>query len=311
MSSELIVVQRSGLADTCGAEPGWVCEQVYEATGNEVLAKVLGFLQGTPLRILVIVALGLLVSRLLKRAVERVAVRISARASGYDPRVESRVTTIKGTLRVAIAIAVWAVVLFTALGEAGINLGPVIAGAGIAGLAIGFGAQNLVRDVVSGLFILAEDQFGVGDFVDLGEVKGTVEAVSLRTSRIRALDGTLWFVPNGTISSAGNGSRDWRRVVLDVGVGYNADITKATEVIQRTAEEVCAAHERDCVEPPTIWGVQSLDADAVTIRLVVKAVPGKHPALERALNAAMKDALDAEGIEIPFPQRTVWLRQDA
>src|SRR6185369_16289116 len=134
--------------------------------------------------------------------------------------------------------AIWTVAAFMVLGEFGINLGPLIAGAGIIGVAIGFGSQSLVKDFLAGIFILVEDQYGVGDTVDLGEAVGVVEVVSLRTTRLRSVDGTVWHVPNGEIGRVGNKSQHWSRALLDVQVAYTTDITEARSVIKGVADQV-------------------------------------------------------------------------
>jgi small conductance mechanosensitive channel len=196
------------------------------------------------------------------------------------------------------------------MAEIGLNLGPLIAGAGIVGIALGFGAQNLVRDFVSGVFMLAEDQYGVGDVIDAGPATGRVEGVSLRTTRIRDVDGTVWHMPNGEITRIGNKSQQWARAVLDVDVAYDTDIALAKEVIKTTADAMWRdeAGATTMLEEPEVWGVENLGADGIAIRLVVKTAPNEQLAVERELRGRVKEALDQAGIEIPFPQRTVWHR---
>jgi moderate conductance mechanosensitive channel len=194
-----------------------------------------------------------------------------------------------------------------------VQLAPLIAGAGIAGVALGFGAQSLVKDCISGLFMLLEDQFGIGDVVDLGEAVGTVEAISLRATVLRGVDGTVWHVPNGEVQRVGNKSQLWSVALVDVPVAYDTDLAAAREVILHCAQEVAAHDEWSAVvlEPPQLLGVEALAADGVTIRVTVKTKPGSQWALQRELREAFKRALHEAGIEIPFPQRTIWVRQDA
>jgi moderate conductance mechanosensitive channel len=219
-----------------------------------------------------------------------------------------------GALATSIARAiVWTIAVLTILSTAfGISLGPFIAGAGILGIAIGFGAQDLVKDFISGVFMLAEDQYGVGDIVDVGDAVGVVEGITLRTTRIRDVTGTLWHVPNGEITRVGNMSQEWARALLDIGVAYGTDIDAASELIQRVASEM--AQEEDYLETflddPEIWGVENLGNDSVDIRLVIKTEPGKQYAIARELRRRIKNAFDAAEVEIPFPQRTVWLRTE-
>jgi len=202
--------------------------------------------------------------------------------------------------------------LLLILGELGVNLAPLIAGAGIVGLALGFGAQSLVRDMISGFFLLMEDQLGVGDIVDLGEAVGTVEKVTLRTTTVRALSGTLWHVPNGEILRVGNLSQNWSRALVDVDVAYDSDLAEASAVIQAAADALWEdpAFRPFLVEQPEVMGVEHLAADGVTIRLGVKTEPAAQFKVQRTLRARIKAALDEAGIEIPFPQRTVWFRHD-
>ena len=204
---------------------------------------------------------------------------------------------------------IYLIAILVALGEFEINLGPLIAGAGIAGVAIGFGAQSLVRDFLSGIFMLTEDQFGVGDVVDVGEASGTVEAVSLRTTKLRDVEGVVWYVPNGEIRRVGNKSQLWARAIMDIEVAYDTDLDHAADIIKGVADRVWEEqHEEATVlEEPAIWGVQNFGADAIAIRLAVKTEPGEQWATARLLRGRIKTAFDEAGIDIPFPQRTVWL----
>ncbi len=160
--------------------------------------------------------------------------------------------------------------------------------------------------------MIMEDQFGVGDIVDVGEASGTVEAITLRTTRIRDISGTLWHVPNGEVKRIGNMSQLWSRALLDIGVAYDTDLPHATRVLKATADLMAAEEEwaEFFFEEAEVWGVQALAANEITIRVVAKVIPAKQWAIERELRARIKDAFDEAGIEIPFPQRTIWLRQD-
>jgi small conductance mechanosensitive channel len=208
------------------------------------------------------------------------------------------------------AVTVWTIAGLMALAELGLNLGPLIAGAGIVGVAIGFGAQNLVRDFLSGVFMLIEDQYGVGDVIDAGPATGTVESIGLRSTRLRDVNGTVWHLPNGQIERVGNRSQQWSRAVLDVDVSYATEIARATDVIRRAAEAMCAdpAFAESVLSAPEVWGVEDLGADSVAIRVVLKTTPHDQLKVTRELRARIKDAFDAAGIEIPFAQRTVWHR---
>ena len=230
-----------------------------------------------------------------------------------EQRSAARAETLTSVLSSAATMVIWSVAGLMILGEVGISLAPLIAGAGIAGVAIGFGAQSIVRDFLTGFFMLVEDQYGVGDVVDVGEVSGTVERVTLRTTVLRDVTGNVWHVPNGEISRVGNMSQLWSRAVLDIDVAYDTDLRYAQGIIQRVADELWEDEEfegGDIIEPPEAWGIENLGADGISIRLVVKTDPAEQWAVARELRLRIKEAFDEAGIEIPFPQRTVWLNQD-
>jgi small conductance mechanosensitive channel len=209
--------------------------------------------------------------------------------------------------------AVAAVVLLTVLDELGIPTAPLLASAGIVGVAVGFGAQALVRDVISGIFMLAEDQYGVGDVVDLGDASGVVEAVGLRVTRVRDVDGTVWYIRNGQVERVGNRSQGWARAVLDVGIAYGEDVTRAEQLLL----EVAAALKADddfgplVLEEPEMWGVESVSADGVVLRLVVKTQPLQQWAVARELRRRIKERFDAEGVRVAHPANAVWVAGDA
>lgn len=250
---------------------------------------------------------GIFIRRLVRRVVERPGL-----AQGAADRARTRSQTISSVLQALARTVIWGMATLLVLGEFGFDLAPLIAGAGIIGLAVGFGAQGLVSDFVSGLFMLLEDQYGVGDWVDLGEATGTVEHMGLRTTRVRSLDGLLWTVRNGEIARTANANQGWGRAVVDVGVGYDADLRAAQELILGAAQEVAddPDHAATFLDGPEIWGIQDLGDDAVSIRLVARTQPGAQWGAARALRLRVKEVLDAEGVEIPFPQRTVWLRTE-
>ena len=226
-------------------------------------------------------------------------------------RSTARAETIGLVLRSIVVAAVWSVGSLLVLGQLDIDLAPLIAGAGIGGIALGFGAQSIVKDFLSGLFMLIEDQYGVGDIIDVGDATGTVEKVSLRSTTIRDVYGTVWHFPNGEILRVGNYSQLWSRALIDVEVAYDTDLELAQGVIQRVGDGLWEDPEwggDEVMERPEVWGVQSLGASSVALRLVVKTEPSKQWAVERELRLRLKNALDEAGIEIPFPQQTVWFR---
>ena len=317
------------LIAACGDDPGWLCEFVYDVTGNGFVAQISDRVAAVLFILLLAWVLSALAHRHLARALARMMAPDRAAAARHlnrlgldsadaliapdlaggrsDPRREARLTSITAVLGSTISIAI-----LIALGQVGINLGPLIAGAGIAGVALGFGAQSLVKDCIAGLFMLLEDQYGIGDVVDLDEATGVVEKISLRTTVLRGLDGTVWHVPNGEVQRVGNMSQLWSVALVDVDVAYDSDLAEARRVILECAEEVTTREEwSDLVlEEPNLLGVEALGADGITIRMTVRTKPGSQWGLQRALREELKRALDGAGIEIPFPQRTVWFRQD-
>lgn len=316
------------LRSVCGDDPGRICRTVLDATDNRTLAELGDWLVGPPLRILLILLVAVIINRIARRAVKRMlrgmasgamrerlgAVRKRTPAAFLETqetnlRAEQRANALSGVLRSIVSFVIFAIAGFMVLDELGVNLAPLLAGAGVVGLAIGFGSQALVKDFLSGMFILVEDQFGVGDVVDLDGTSGTVEAISLRTTQLRSVEGTVWHVPNGEIRRVGNMSKHWSRAVLDVEVAYGTDIEQARAVIKRVADDVWRT-SGDVLEEPDVQGVERLGASGVTIRTLVKTTPSQQWEVSRLLRERIKAAFDAEGIEIPFPQQTVWHRSE-
>ena len=259
-----------------------------------------------------VIVTAALASWVLGAVISRFARRVADKTAANKERADTRADTISSVLTAMGRVVVWTLAVLLVLGELGFDLAPMIAGAGIVGVAVGFGAQSLVADFLSGLFMLMEDQYGVGDWVDVGDTSGTVEHVGLRTTRIRSLDGLLWTVRNGEIVRTANANQGWGRAVVDIGVGYDVDLDDAQSLIHQVAmdakdDPVLAPKFQD---DPEIWGIQELGDDAVTIRLVIKSSPGDQWGLARALRLRIKKALDERGMEIPFPQRTIWLRTE-
>ena len=323
-----------GLIDACGeSNRGFVCERVYDWTENSGLATAADWLLDRPIRIAIILLVGWIVTRVAKRAIVRFTKRIASapgssrlqklREKGpgralmdeaEQSRAEARAETLGHVLRSVVVALVWTFVALIILGEIGVNLGPLIAGAGIGGVALGFGAQSIVKDFLSGLFMLIEDHYGVGDFVDLGYASGTVEEVSLRSTTIRDVRGTVWHVPNGEIARVGNYSQLWSKAVVDIEVAYGTDARLAMGIMQQVANDLWSDPEwggDELSEAPTVFGIQSLGASGVGLRLAVKTEPAMQWAVEREIRLRLKEAFDAAGIEIPFPQQTTWLRDDS
>ena len=321
LETTIAAVSAEQLRRACGEEPGWFCRNVLDWTGNRTLAEMADFFIGKPLTITAILVAAWVLNRLARRGMktvlrtlrsgavqERVGqLRASTPAAllqtqEHSVRAEQRITALTSVLRSLVTVVIYTVATFMVLGEVGINLGPLLAGAGILGVALGFGSQSLVKDFISGLFILIEDQFGVGDIVDLdGQTRGVVDAVSLRTTRLRAVDGTLWHVPNGEIRRVGNQSQHWSRAVMDIEVALDADLERAESLIENVAEEV-AQEDRDVIETPQLWGVERIGPNGIVLRLVVKTRPSQQFRVSRELRRRIKAAFDREGIPIPSAQ---------
>ena len=316
----------------CGStdEAGAVCEAVFRFTGNESVARASDVFVAKPAKIVLILILAWLASHLLRRAINRFTrglgtvsadvVSVADRSSGSllgtsstkTQRGVQRAETIGALLGSVASAGVWGLAALMVLGELGVQLGPLLAGAGLVGVAVGFGAQNLVRDFLSGIFMLIEDQYGVGDIIDVGPATGTVEGVSLRTTRLRDVEGNVWHVPNGFIDRVANKSQEWSRSLLDIPVAYDTDTNEASAIIKEVADATWSDpdwQDRILAEPE-VWGVEAFGADGVVIRLVVKTAPLMQWKVGRELRARIKRAFDAAGIEIPFPQRTVWHRDE-
>ncbi|MGW8376888.1 mechanosensitive ion channel family protein [Streptomyces sp. ODS28] len=302
------------------AVPGWVQDN-------------LGTLIGVPVRILVIVVAAVIVRAIAKRAITRVVKRILQPANGEedaprrtgrgpavlqrdrsraDERRQQRARTIGSVLSSIVTIVVAVMALAMILDQVGIALGPLLASAGVVGLAIGFGAQSLVADYLSGMLIMVEDQYGVGDSVDLGEAIGEVEHVGLRLTQVRDLNGGLWHIRNGEILRVRNDSQEWARAVLDVPVAYDSNLDTVYSVLEETGQSLRqdATYGKDLLEDPAVWGVQSIDPDGLVVRVAVKTAPLKQWAVTRELRRRVKEGLDAAGVDIPHPQRTVWMRKE-
>jgi small-conductance mechanosensitive channel len=213
-------------------------------------------------------------------------------------RRHQRVRALGSILRSAASVTVFAIAGVVVLGDLGINLAPLLASAGVVGIAIGFGAQNLVRDYVSGVFMLVEDQYGVGDVITVGDATGTVETVTLRITRLRDVNGIVWHIRNGAIEKVGNESQGWARAVIDFPVPYAADLTTIREVLSATASSLWdePAWRAVMLEEPEVWGAQEVSSSQVTMRIVAKTAPLRQWEVEREVRARVKGALDTAGI---------------
>ncbi|PXY20285.1 mechanosensitive ion channel protein MscS [Prauserella coralliicola] len=310
---------------SCINEAGTWCQQIWRLTGNEWLAGSANWLVAKPLSILLIVVVAVLVRYLVRKLIDRLTRTPADDADGGAGRLPAllrplrerapevlgpvvierrrqRAMTIGSVLKSLTTVVIYGLAFVMVLGEIGINLAPILASAGIVGVAIGFGAQNLVRDFLSGIFMMLEDQYGVGDVVDVGEAVGTVEAVGLRITTLRDLNGTVWYVRNGEVLRVGNSSQGYAVGVVDIPLSYNTDVQRATTLLEEVAAEAAArpAIAPDVLEPPEVLGVENVTPEGTQLRLTVKVRPGRQWAVQRALRAEILPAFERAGFEPPL-----------
>jgi small conductance mechanosensitive channel len=302
----------------CNQDTGSWCHTVYNVTHNAWLAASADWLVARPLKILLILAIAFLVRFLARRLIDRLTrgrddktptllrpLRERApQALGalISERRAQRARTIGSVLKSIISFVVYGMAFIQILGELGLNLAPIVASAGIVGVALGFGAQNLVKDFLSGIFMVLEDQYGVGDVVDVGPANGKVEAVGLRVTTVRDVNGTVWYVRNGEILRVGNSSQGFAVAVIDYPLAFGADTDKALEIFGRVVNEVTSTEpiSDEVLEPPEVLGVEKVTTDGITIRATVKVRPGRQWMVQRALRAKVMAAFEEEGIQPPL-----------
>ncbi len=304
----------------CGVpgERRWLCEAVFDVTDTNGPARVAHHLSPWVTSLFIVLG-ALLVNRIVRRVIKRVVRRLARpetaqrlralrqrtglETSSGTPTVrrEQRAQTIGDGLRSFASLIISLLAFVAILNAFGIELGNILAGAGLLGVALGFGAQNLLRDVIAGTFMLFEDQFGVGDVIDVGEALGTVEHMSLRVTRLRDVEGIVWHVPNGEVRRVGNLSQQWSRAILDVPVAYEADVDAATDAIKAAADSLWRDERFSTriLAEPEVLGVESIAATGITIRLAVKTLPAEQWKVARELRVRVKTALDEAGVDRP------------
>jgi small conductance mechanosensitive channel len=263
-------------------------------------------------RIVLAVVAGYVAVRFLRiglRRLEEVLIRAGQKTELGPGATRKRVTTLTGLLLTMSLVAVWAVVVVICLDQIGLDVTPILAGAGIVGLAVGFGAQNLVRDVISGFFIVLEDQIRVGDVAVVNGTGGLVEAITFRTIVLRDLAGVVHVVPNGAITTLANMTKGWSGYVIDVGVAYKEDTDRVMDIMTSVAEDL----QKDprlgpmMLAPIEIFGVDDFKESEVTIKARLKTAPMQQWDVGREYRRRLKKAFDAHGIEIPFPHRSLYM----
>lgn len=267
-------------------------------------------LLGVLLQIFLILLLAFVAIRLVDRFTGRWRDRVQDLPAIHPRR--QRAFTISNLVSSTARYVVWPLALIMLLSEIGVEVGALLATAGVAGLAIGFGAQTLVRDVISGIFLLFDDTIHVGDLVRVGSEAGAVEEIGVRMIKVRKFDGELLMVPSGELRIFGNKSITFIRVVVDVPLSYEQDIETVLPVIKRVADEWAEQRREILLEPePLVLAIMAFDASSVNARVAIKVIPGEQFQAERDLRLMLKREFDALGIEIPFNRQTVYLRREA
>ncbi|MFW2382887.1 MAG: mechanosensitive ion channel family protein, partial [Acidimicrobiales bacterium] len=314
--TEVVVTQEPGACTNHGA----LCELLLEWTGNERLAEAMAWGLGTPFKIAVIIGLAALCNRLARRGIRRLVERmgtvdlpsalISAQVS---ERSEQRANAIGSLMRSTATVVIFGIAGIAVLDNIGISIVPLVASLGIAGIAIGFGAQTLVEDLISGVMLIMEDQLGVGDRVDVGVVEGFVERVTLRSTVILAGNGARWYVPNSEIRRVANESQHKAQASVQIGVAYDADLRFVSSVFHQAVLQLAAepqwkgAGVEDVREP----FIAALGEAAIIFELTLFIEATSRRPLERALREQLVDVAKAENIELPNNQLDVWMRTKA
>lgn len=263
-------------------------------------------------RVSVILVAALIVQWLLRGIIRRIKLNVlevmRRHSSGSEIEMTKRADTLASIIRKALTTALWFVALMTALRQLGFDLAPILAGAGVAGVALGFGAQSIVKDVISGFFLLIENQIRVNDVCVLNGTGGLVEEINLRTTVLRSLDGIVHIFPNGSITSISNMTREFSFYVFDVGVAYKEDTDKVSQVLRDIGAEMQADEEfKDSIlEPLEVLGVDKFADSAVIVKARIKTQPIRQWAVGREMNRRIKKRFDELGIEIPFPHMSLY-----
>jgi moderate conductance mechanosensitive channel len=267
----------------------------------------------TGVRIVALLVLAFVVVRILSSVIVR-AEREMAAGSGLDAlERRKRAQTLASVLRRGISALIWTVAVLMVLRELDVDITPVLTSAGIVGLAIGFGAQTLVRDVISGFFLIIEDQVRVGDVAIVNTVSGLVEQINLRTIVLRDVEGAVHVIPNGEIKTLSNRTKDYSYYVVSLGIDYDEDTDRVVEAVRAAAAELTAdpLHGPNILEPIEVMGVDDFRESSVTMKFRIKTVPLKQWEVGRELRRRIKRVFDARGIRIPFPQMEVYLKHEA
>ncbi|MGG4145990.1 mechanosensitive ion channel family protein [Paenibacillus algorifonticola] len=256
------------------------------------------------IRIALIIVITHLLIWIVNKSIDRI---LSNKQTSRLPMQARRMVTVGRLLKNIVMYACYLIGGMLLMSELGIQLGPLLAGAGIVGLAIGFGAQSLVKDIITGFFIILEDQFAVGDVIQAGQFKGTVEVIGLRTTRLLSWTGEIFIIPNGMINEVTNFSLRNSVAVVDVAIGYEEDVDRATSIIQATVDKL---EDENLAKPPEVLGIQLMGATEVKIRIIAECLPNTQHALARKINLQVKKALVENGMDTPYPRMVTYHRDE-
>ncbi|MBU0613019.1 mechanosensitive ion channel family protein [Patescibacteria group bacterium] len=271
--------------------------------------SIINWLTDHGIRIAIIILLGLLLDKTVDRFADRTIKKFVVKKQQHRDmeEIEQRAETLTDVFNTTTSVVVTSVVIMMVLPELGMAIGPLLAGAGVVGLAVGFGAQNLVRDFFAGLFILIEDQYSIGDVIRVGDVAGSVEIINLRRTVLRDLDGVQHHIPNGEIKLASNLTKDWSKINIQVPVSYDTNIDMVTALLNKIGKDLAESEEykESFIDAPNVLGLDKFGPSELLLKVVAKTRPGKQWEMARELRKRIKTTFDEEGIEIPFPQRVV------
>lgn len=275
----------------------------------EIFKDITAWFTTSGIKVLGILVVLIVLSRMSRWIVKWLEKFIPEKDTLQAVEVKKRAHTLGTILRHGVLIVISFIALLMILGELGIQLGPLLATAGVGALAVGFGAQSLVKDVITGFFIILENQYRIGDAIEVAGVSGLVESVSLRKTVLRDLEGKVHTIPNGEIKIVSNLSKEWARSVLDVSISYREDVDQIMELLNQIGKELAAEEPWKSVllEPLQIFGVERFGESELVIRVVVKTAPLKQWEVGRELRRRIKIRFDEKGIQIPFPHRVlIW-----
>jgi small conductance mechanosensitive channel len=316
------------LSGSCGKDPGIACRLTWDLTHSTTASQVVKIYLAGPvtlaLRIGFVIVLALLVRAVAHRLINKITERAAtttlpvpgngrahkAAAAGQGAGLErrgQRARALGSILRSAVSVIVFGIATITVLGDLGVNLTPLLLSTTVLGVALGFGAQNLVRDYLAGILMLVEDHYGVGDTINVKDATGTVEAMTLLTTRLRDVNGVVWHIRNGIIDSVGNESQGWSRAVIDYPVPYGEDLARIRALMEQAANSLFRERgwRKIMLEKPEVWGAQELSSKEVTMRIVAKTTPMRQWEVARELRARVKAALDAAGVAPVGPDTIV------